>query len=489
MILFESSFIIFTILIIFLYYTFLKNYQWQLLLVGSLFFYYYFTKSNFIFFSIINTFVFGRLIEKVEKKQFKKTLLILCLLINFGLLFLIKYSNFFANKYGILIPLGISFYMFQSISYVIDVYRGSYKSEKNPFKFALFVSYFPQIIQGPIGRYNKLAPQMFKKHEYNSSDFRYGFETICWGAFKKMFIADRIATFVNTVFANYEGYYGAVIFLAVFAYSIQIYTDFSGGIDIVRGISQILGIELDVNFRRPFFARSVSDFWRRWHITLSAWMKDYVFYSLNLSKPLAFINKKARKTLGNKTGKLISVCISTYILYFIVGIWHGAGSNYVFYGLWNGTIISLSLYFESYFKKIKKNFHITDYTNWFMLFQILRANVLVTLGRYFSRADSAKTAFAMLKRTFTQFSFADVKLATLYDMGYTFNGIAALILCILIVFVVDLCFEKKVNLYKKFDSANTFIQLLVVTIFVLLIVFGVIYAEGYVSTEFIYRQY
>ncbi|RVU54810.1 MBOAT family O-acyltransferase [Anaerosphaera multitolerans] len=489
MILFESSFIIFTILIIFLYYTFLKNYQWQLLLVGSLFFYYYFTKSNFIIFSIVNTFLFALLIERVENKSVRKFLLLACLIINFGLLFLIKYSNFFISKYGILIPLGISFYMFQSISYVIDVYRGSYKADRNIFKFALFISYFPQIIQGPIGRYNKLAPQMFKRHEYDSDAFRYGFETICWGAFKKIFVADRIATFVNTVFSSYDSYYGAVIFLAVFAYSIQIYTDFSGGIDIVRGISQILGIELDVNFRRPFFANSVSDFWRRWHITLSAWMKDYVFYSLNLSKPLAFINKKARKLLGNKKGKLISVSISTYILYFIVGIWHGAGSNYVFYGLWNGTIISLSLYFESYFKKVKKQLKIDNYANWFMVFQVLRTNVLVTLGRYFSRADSAGTAFAMLKRTFLNFSFADIKLATLYDMGYTSGGILLLILCIIIVLLVDWAFERKINLYRKFDEAGTFIQLLVIGLFVLLMVFGVIYAEGYVSTEFIYRQY
>ena len=260
MILFDTGFIIFTIFIVISYYTFLKNYQWQLLLIGSLFFYRYFTDSYFILLSIANTFLFGLIINKTGSKLLKKYLLTACLFINFGTLFLIKYSVIFASKFSMLIPLGISFYMFQSISYVIDVYRGSYKPEKNIFKFALFVSYFPQVIQGPIGRYNKLAPQFFKQHNYSSDDFRYGFETICWGVFKKIFIADRIAVFVNTVFSNYNEYYGAVIFLASFAYSIQIYTDFSGGIDIVRGISQILGIKLDINFRRPFFAISVSVF-------------------------------------------------------------------------------------------------------------------------------------------------------------------------------------------------------------------------------------
>ncbi len=488
MILFEKNFIIFAILIIFLYYTFLKKYQWQLLLLGSLIFYRKFTGSNFILFSIINTFLFGYAIGKTENKKIKKFFMILCLCINFGLLFLVKYSSFYTDNFGLLIPLGISFYMFQSVSYVIDVYRGSCKPEKNIFKFAIFVSYFPQIIQGPIGRYNRLTPQFFYEHKYDGENFRYGFETICWGVFKKLFVADRIALFVNTVFSNYSEYSGGVIFLGVFAYSIQIYTDFSGGIDIVRGISQILGINLDVNFRRPFFANSVSDFWRRWHITLSAWMKDYVFYSLNLSRPLAFINKKARKALGNKTGKLISVCISTYILYFIVGIWHGAGSNYVFYGIWNGTIISLSLYFEPYFKRIRKRLNLDD-AKYFRLFQIIRTNVLVTLGRYFSRADSASTAFSMLKRTFASFGLSDVKLFTLYNMGYDFKGVLLLILCIIVVFTVDLCFEKKINLYKKFDKAGTFVQLSVIAVFILLIVFGVIYSEGYVSTEFIYRQY
>lgn len=487
MILFDTGFIIFTIIIIFLYYTFLKNYQWQLLLAGSLFFYMYFTGSNFILFSIINTFVFGLAISKAKRSSLKKHLLIGCLLINFGLLFFIKYTDFTVNKFGLLIPLGISFYMFQSVSYVIDVYRGSYEPERNIFKFALFVSYFPQIIQGPIGRYNRLAPQFFKKHKYDGGDFRYGFETICWGVFKKIFIADRIAVFVNTVFSDYNQYYGAVIFLGVFAYSIQIYTDFSGGIDIVRGISQILGIKLDVNFRRPFFANSLADFWRRWHITLSAWMKDYVFYSLNLSKPLTYINKKARRAFGNKTGKLISVCISTYILYFIVGIWHGSGSNYVFYGLWNGTIISLSLYFEPSFRNVKKKLNLSD-KGWFAVFQIIRANILVTIGRYFSRADSASAAFSMLKRTWG-FGFDYIKLSTLYDMGYTFNGIILLIVCIIAVLAVDLCFEKGINLYKKFDGAGTFVQLSVITVFIILIVFGVIYGEGYVSAEFIYRQY
>lgn len=486
--LFDTSFIIFTILIIFSYYTIFKKYQWQLVVIGSLFFYRYFSGSNFILFSIINTYLFGLIINKTENKLLKKYSLIACLLINFGTLFFIKYSELYASKFGMLIPLGISFYMFQSISYVIDVYRGNYEPEKNIFKFALFVSYFPQIVQGPIGRYNRLSPQFFKEHKYNGDNFRYGFQTICWGVFKKAFIADRIALFVNTVFSNYSEYYGAVIFLGVFAYSIQIYADFSGGIDITRGISQMLDIKLDVNFRRPFFANSVADFWRRWHITLSAWMKDYVFYSLNLSKPLTYINKKSRKVFGNKKGKLLSVFISTYILYFIVGIWHGIGSNYVFYGLWNGTIISLSLYFEPYFRDIKKRFNLTD-NNYFSIFQIIRANILVTLGRYFSRADSAPTAFAMLKDTFTNFSLVDIKLVTLYNMGYTFNEIIMLVLCIVGVFVVDLCFEKKINLYKKFENANTFIQFLIITIFLSLVVFGVIYADGYVATEFIYRQY
>lgn len=489
MILFKGSYIAFVICVILAYYTIFRRAQWTLLLAASLFFYVYFTKSYFIFFSIIDIYLFSLLIHKIENKGLKKAAVTTCLLFNFSFLFLIKYTPLLSNRFNLLIPLGISFYMFQSISYIMDLYWGRVEIEKNPLKLALFISYFPQVIQGPIGRFDALMPQLLENKAYDSDNLRYGFETICWGAFKKIFIADHLGLLVNTVFDSYGSYPGLFVFLTVFAYSIQIYADFSGGIDIVRGISQILGIDMAVNFRRPFFSRSLADFWRRWHISLGTWMKDYVFYPLNLSRPLVFVNKKAKKHFGRKRGKLISICLSTYILYFIVGIWHGAGTNYVLYGLWNGTIISFSLYLEGTYKKTLAKLGIDPKARAYTLFQIVRTNLLVTLGRYFSRASGALVALKMWAHTFKNFHLGSAPLYLLHEMGYTNSELIVLFISIFLVFLVDLAFERGVNLYKSFDEASTPVQLGVIGAFALAFVVFVVYAGGYVPTEFIYRQY
>lgn len=488
MILFEPAFALFAITVLILYYTVFRHYQWQLLLVGSLFFYIHFTKSFFILFSILNTYLFGLWIHRTEEKKKRKTLVTLCLLLNFGLLFLLKYSPLLENTFGLLIPLGISFYMFQSVSYVIDVHRRKISPERNLGKFALFVAYFPQVIQGPIGRYGDLAPQLLEEHPYDEENFRHGFMTIAFGAFKKLFVADKIAPFVIEIFKNYEGYGGVLLFLGAFAYSIQIYTDFSGGIDIVRGLSQMMGITMAENFRRPFLSESVADFWRRWHITLGTWMKDYVFYSLNLSAPMIALNKRARKLLGRKRGKLLTICVSTYILYFLVGIWHGAGTNYVFYGLWNGTIISLALYLESDFAKVRKSLGVEG-KRWYRIFAILRTNLLVTFGRYFVRSATAMDAFRMFRATFTNFTAKDLHFSTLSSMGYTRGSLVLLGIAVALVALVDLLSEKEVDLREEFDQWPAGAQFLLIFGVTALFSYVFFFSEGYVTTEFIYRKY
>lgn len=488
MVLFTKEFAIFCLLVISLYYSLFKGHQWVLLLAASLFFYRFFADSYFIFFSIVNIYFFSMVIDRQEDKGKRKFILVLCLLLNFGLLFSIKYTNFLSLRYGLLIPLGISFYMFQSISYLLDVYYKRIRPESNPFKLALFISYFPQIIQGPIGRFDRLMPDLKENKAYNPDDFRHGFLTACFGAFKKIFIADRLALLVGTVFSNHEAYSGSFIFFSVLAYGIQIYADFSGGIDIVRGISQMMSIKMDINFRRPFFASSVQDFWRRWHISLGAWMRDYVFYPLNLSRPMAFINNRTRKVFGNKKGKLITICISTYILYLVVGIWHGSGWHYILYGIWNGTIISISLYLESAYKKALNALKIDPKSSWFRLFQIIRTNILVTLGRYFTRSGSATLAFSMLKSSFTSFSLVGFR-SNLYNMGYSNGDLLLIAFAIIVLFLVDYAFEKGINLYKSFDKARWPVQFCIIFIYLMLFFYFVVFSEGYVSEEFIYRMY
>lgn len=229
--------------------------------------------------------------------------------LDFGLLAFVKYTNFFIeningiignriNAIDILVPLGISFYTFQSVSYVIDVYWGKVKAERNPFKFALFVSFFPQIMQGPIGRFDKLAPQFFAPHKFDLTRIEYGLQRIFWGFFKKLILADRTAGYVNNVFVNnYQAFNGFYVIVAVLMYCVELYADFSGGMDIVIGTAEMFGITMDENFKRPFFSKSIGEFWRRWHVTLGEWMKDYIFYPFSLSKAFNKIGKFTKNTL------------------------------------------------------------------------------------------------------------------------------------------------------------------------------------------------
>ena len=227
-------------------------------------------------------------------KQRKKWIVALVLFVNFGILAALKYRNFAADNMNLLfgthfssakllLPLGISFYTFQSMGYLIDVYRGKYAPDRNPFRFALFVSFFPQILQGPIGRYDRLASQLYGQKSFSLTRIERGLQLMLWGYFKKIVIADRAAVVVSEVFGNYQSYGGILVMAGVLCYSLQLYGDFSGGMDVIMGASECFGISLDANFKRPYFAQSISDFWHRWHITLGTWMKDYVFYPFSLS--------------------------------------------------------------------------------------------------------------------------------------------------------------------------------------------------------------
>ena len=204
----------------------------------------------------------------------------------------------------LVLPLGISFYTFQSAGYLIDVYREKTEPERNPAKYALFVSFFPQIIQGPISFYDQLAHQLYADRKFSYRNLKHGALLMLWGYLKKMVIADRAVSLIQMVAPDYTQYNGTVIFITVLVYALQLYADFSGGIDISRGFAEILGIEMAENFRRPYFAVSINDYWRRWHITLGAWMKSYVFYSLAMSKRFF----KMGKNLKQKSDKRSNSC-------------------------------------------------------------------------------------------------------------------------------------------------------------------------------------
>lgn len=446
--------------------------------------------------------------KKTIKQAFqKKKRLILSagLLICFGMLVFLKYFNFLseqtfdflgffgveaeAPKHSLAFPLGISFYTLQATSYIIDVYRDKLSAEKNIAKVALFVSFFPQITQGPIGRFGHLAPQLYEGHRFNFTQFKYGLQLFLWGLIKKLCLAEYIGIVANEVFSNYNKYTGIVILLGSMLYGVQVYADFSGGMDMIRGVAQVYGIEMAVNFERPYFARSVSEFWRRWHITLGAWMKDYVFYPLSLSKAFAALGKKTRKIFGNHAGKMLPAFLASFIAFLLVGIWHGSSYKYVAYGLWNSIIISGSILLEPTYKKILSKLKVnTECFSW-KLFQIVRTFLLISIGRIFSRADSLMISLKMLKNMVSEFNPWVLTDGTIYKLGLEPREFFMVFLVILVILVISLMQESGIKIREALDRQNILFQwLVIIGAIAFLLIYGA-YGSDFNAADFVYQQF
>ena len=353
----SMQFVMFLVLAVAVYYLTPKRYRWVTLLVVNYVFYYFAGVKYFVylFATTISTYIattklgnmaaenkaaynavkaeLDRDAKKAWKADFtkkKRRVLVPTLVFNFGILAVLKYSGFVSENlnalfakisapvelpvFHFLLPLGISFYTFQTMGYLIDVYREKVAPEKNIGKLALFISFFPTIVQGPIGRFQHLSKQLFEGNDFSYERTKFGVQLMLWGAFKKLVIADRASVLVDNVFGFPDTFGGTYVAVAALVYCIQLYGDFSGGIDIATGAAQIFGVDLEKNFERPYLATSIPDFWRRWHITLGAWFRDYVFYPLSLSKFFTKVGKKGRQVLGNYIGKMLPVLIPQFII-------------------------------------------------------------------------------------------------------------------------------------------------------------------------------
>lgn len=497
----SNMFILFVFISVLLYYLIPQKYRWCALLVCS--YYYYFSSGVqylfFILFSTIVTYIFAIFIERVdEDKKRKRTFLILGLTLNFGCLGILKYTNFIVENINaifnlklsginLLLPLGISFYTFQSSGYLLDVYWKRSFVENNIFKYGLFVSFFPQILQGPIGRHSKLASQLYAGKNFEWNKVERGLERILWGFFKKLVLADWAAVFVEEIFGNPEYYNGIAVFGVLF-YSIQLYADFSGGMDVVIGIASLFGITLDENFKRPYFAISISDFWHRWHITLGTWMKDYVFYPLSLSKGMSKLGKGAKKVFGKKTGRKIPVCIANLIVFFIVGVWHGPAWKFIAYGMFSGVIIAFSGLMGEQYRKWKRKLHIQDNIWWYRGFMIIRTFVLVNISWFFDCADSVKQAFMMMKQAATNFKPEQLLLISAGKEGVTFTPFVLGILGVgcLILLIVEIMQEKGQELQEIIQKQNYVVRVFVYVSLLLIIGF---FGSTAAVRGFIYAQF
>ncbi|MCQ2512680.1 MAG: MBOAT family protein [Lachnospiraceae bacterium] len=539
------SFFAFVFATLVVYYSIPKKFRWIVLLAASTAFYAIVCLKYmpFIVFTAITTWLGALWLDKVTnarkeelklhktewdsdtKKAYKhKTLmnkrwiLTFVLVLNFGILAFIKYFDFLAEwisgllhtpvlSLGILLPLGISFYTFQSMGYIIDVYWGKTTPEKNFAKFALFVSFFPQIIQGPIAIYDDLAKQLYEGHDLQYENVKNGFILILWGLFKKMVIADRLIVILNAILDNRPGlynYYGAI---AILVYAAQLYMDFSGGIDISRGVAQMLGINMAENFKRPFFSRTVAGFWRRWHISLCHWLRTYLFYPIAVSKSFLhlgkWIGKHAKKTeedlpadslwggftFMEHAGRVIPGCIATLIIFLIIGMWHGANWRYAGYGLWNGIIIFISMLLEPAFRYLLKKLKINTQSFGWIVWQILRTFLITMVGFAFDIGNNMSDSARMVLDCFHPFGMASTVPVQL-SIGLKTSDYVIIGIGLLIVFAVSLyqeCSQKSAR--ETLIKQPLWLQWVIMIGCLLCIVILGMYGPGVAANEFVYMNF
>jgi len=518
-----------------------KKYRWTVMLAANVFFYAVagYRYAYFILFTSLSTYLIGLWLEKYgkdskalfkakksdmssdEKKKFKnrvkvnkRLIMTLALVLNFGILAALKYFNFFAGSINDLLGalridfsmplmpvikvLGISFYTFQSMGYIVDVYREKTEAQRNPLKLLLFVSFFPQIVQGPISIYDQLAHQLYEPHDFDFTRFKYGCELILWGFFKKLVIADRAYIAIDAAVKGYSTYNGTTLTFTVLLYSLQLYADFSGGIDITRGVAQIFGIDMIDNFRRPYFSRSINEYWRRWHISLGAWMKNYIFYPIAMSNLFLNASKRIKKTRFGKTSagahiaKVLPTSIASLIVFLLVGIWHGASWNYVAFGIWNGGIIMLSILMQPIFDAITDKLHIDRENFFFRLFQILRTFIVVLVGYVFDVAPSFSEAMRTFGAFFTAQNFSaginEISTLGLNGIEYTMIGIFTIVL--FVVSVIQEKHEKKgENIRQMLDRKPFMLRWAVLFIGIMTVLIFGVYGSGFNAIEFVYMQF
>lgn len=523
-------FIIFLVLAVILYYLIPKKFQWRLLLVASYAFYSFAGLGYLIFIlsTTLTTYFTGRRLNllqksaeeylkvkkeglsKEERKSYKTKVkskqrrwLVLCLIFNFGILAVLKYSDFTIINInslfdlfkvekqlpllGFVLPLGISFYTFQTMGYIIDVYRGKTQCERNVFKLALFISFFPQLIQGPISRFDDLKETLLVEHHYEPKNISYGLQRILWGLFKKLVIADRLFIAVSTIVRNPEEYQGIYVVIGIFLYAIELYADFTGGIDIAIGAAELFGVRLRENFERPYFSKSIVEYWRRWHITLGTWFKDYMFYPIAVSKPMLTLSKKSRTAFGDAIGKRIPVYIATIVVWFTTGIWHGAAWNFVVWGLLNAFVILVSQECTPLYHRFHDRFHV-GHTFWYRMFEVGRTFWLMGFLRTFDCYRNVGTTFRMYGTILTKWNLSE-----LFTGGFMRFGLGVADYMILIISVSLLLFVSLASRSESFRDrlAGKPMLLRYSAYFILLVailLFGA-YGIGYDSNQFIYSRF
>ncbi len=476
------NFIVFFICVLVAYFSMPQRFRWVLILASSYYFYMCW-KAEYIVLILASTIVdylVAILLEKTDRAGRRKFLLSMSLLCNLGLLFFFKYANFFSASvegtlerfnvfvdmpyYDFFLPVGISFYTFQTLSYTIDVYRRERSAERHFGYFASYVSFFPQLVAGPIERSSSLLGQFREEHKVSFEGFRKGGRLVLWGLFKKMVIADMISTVVNNIYAEPQMFSGSILLLGTFFFAVQIYCDFSGYSDIAIGVARILGFELMTNFKQPYLARSVSEFWSRWHISLSTWFRDYLYIPLG----------------GNRVAKLRWLC-NILTVFIVSGLWHGASWTFVIWGAIHGAYLVSAVLLGGIRQKIGDALIPKRFTPVVNLFKTAAVFCLVLIAWVFFRANSISEATYIIKQ------FANpgmIHTSDLWSLGLPRFEMMLSFMVIIILVMVDFVLANDKSRVRVLWDRPVFRRLCYCGMFYSIIFFGI-----FDKVEFIYFQF
>lgn len=459
-----------------LYYIFPLKFRWIVLLAGSVAFYYLFCKTGWWIFliTIAVSYIVGILLDRITDKWRKVSLTVGIVSVVTPWL-LIKNGNFIfvsifqQETVNWIVPLGISFYTLQMIAYMVDVFKKKISPEVNPAKYILFISFFPQLIQGPIPRYGQLQHQLIQGHKFEEKNFVKGFYYILWGFFLKLVIADKAGVIVDTVFAGFPKYSGFYVWIASFLYSIQLYTDFLACTTLAQGVSKLFGINLADNFARPYFAVSIKDFWRRWHISLSSWFRDYIYIPLG----------------GNRYGKLRKN-LNLIVTFLVSGIWHGAGYKFIFWGLLHaGYQIAGDLTYE-YREKAYGALKIERNSKKKKLLRQIITFFMVNCGWIIFRADSLTNGLRMIKHMITDFNPWVLVNDRMLTLGLGWKELIILVVAIFVLWNISRRREQGYSISEKIMSQCLPIRWAIYIIAILAVIIVGTYGHGFNAQDFIY---
>ena len=450
---------------------------------------------------MIASVLFNYICGLVAGRHPTKAILIVTCIGNLGNLAFFKYSGWIVETINtilggdvipvpkISLPIGISFYTLQAVAYLFDVYREKITADRNLLRISMFMSFFPQIMEGPICRYEDTASSLWEVNRIKYENFILGLQRILFGVMKKLVIADRLNLMLQNIYSGYAEYDGFAMILAAVFYTLQLYCDFSGTMDVVIGSAQIFGVNLPENFRRPFFSATISEFWKRWHVTLGTFFKDYVFFPLSMSKPLKKLTTNARKKLGNHFGPLLAGAIALFTVWLFNGLWHGAGWNYIFFGMFHFVLILSGSIFEPLIIKVTQKLHIKRSSKPYKCFQIVRTSILVCIGELFFRSESLGAGLTMFSKMFTNFSLKTVRDGTIFTFGMDRADFIIIGVGVLLLFTISLLQERGVKIRESIGKRNIVFQFAVFYMLIMFIVVFGAYGTGYIPVDPMYAEF